>query len=282
MTFFLVLIISLGYFFSWYFNDYLILVIAVLYSVGVSLFSYWNSDKVVLAMSKAQPLDQIHDRKIYQTIENLCITAGLPMPRIMTMEEPAINAFATGRDPEHAVLVLTRGAIDKLSDVEIEGVVAHELAHIGNRDILLSTIVVVMVGVITLVSDFFFRFWFFGRGRRSQGGQAGLIMLLISLALAILAPLAATLIQLAISRKREFLADASGALLTRYPEGLASALKKIENDQSPEIKRVSRATEHLYIANPYKRKRGVMAKLFATHPPIEERISALLNMPAGK
>lgn len=277
ITFFLVFIIGLGVFFSWYLDSYFILVFAVAYSVGMSFISYWWSDKITLAISRAKPLEKKDDPKLYNMVENLCITAGLPVPRIYTIEEPAMNAFTTGRDPEHAILVLTRGAVQFLEPNELQGVIAHELAHIGNRDILLSTIVVVLVGVVTLISDFFLRFMFFGRRGRG-GGQGGIIMLVIGLALMILAPLAAALIQLAISRKREFLADASGALLTRYPEGLASALEKISKDQNPQLRGANHATEHLYIENPFKKKRGVMSKMFSTHPPVEERIRALRDM----
>jgi heat shock protein HtpX len=275
MGIFLVFIIGLGYIFSYNLQSPAILYIAVAFSFFMSIISYWFSDKIALAISRARPITHEENPELFHIVENLCITAGLPMPKIYVIDEPAINAFATGRDKEHAVLAVTRGAIEKLDKNEIEGVIAHELSHVGNRDILLMTVIVVLVGFVSLMSHWFLRFSFFGGRRNRDGGQIGAILGLVGLILAILSPLAATLIQLAISRKREFLADADGALLTRYPEGLASALEKISQDQTP-LPEANDATAHLYIANPFKKKK--LFSLFSTHPPIEERIKILREM----
>lgn len=279
-TIFLIVIIGLGLVFSYIFESYYILIGAVGFSFLMSFFSYWNSDKIVLAISKAKPLKKQENPELYNIVENLCITAGLPMPKIYVINESAPNAFATGRNPKNAVVVVTTGLIKTLDRSELEGVIAHELSHIGNRDILLQTIIVVLVGSIVLLSHFFLRWTIWGsRGRKSQGGgQIQIIMIIAGLVLAILAPLFAKLIQLAISRKREFLADASGVLLTRYPDGLASALEKISKNPTP-LKVANKATAHLYIANPLKGKKGKgMAKFFMTHPSVEERIRRLRLM----
>lgn len=233
-------------------------------------------------MSRARLVTREQGRELYNIVENLCITAGLPVPKIYIIDDSAPNAFATGRNPEHAVIAVTTGILKKLDRSELEGVIAHELSHIGNRDILLSTVVVVLVGFVALASDWFLRWTWFGGGRKRDnegGSQMQMIMLIVAIALAILAPLAATLIQMTISRKREFLADASGALLTRYPEGLAKALEKISSDTEP-LEVANKATAHLYIISPLKGKKAksFMAKLFMTHPPIEERAKALRGM----
>jgi heat shock protein HtpX len=278
ITGFLIFVIAVGYVFAGAMNNSLILYIAVAFSTLMSLGSYWWSDKIVLAMSSAKPLDHESGREVYHLVENLCITAGLPMPKIYVIEDSAPNAFATGRDPEHGVICLTTGIIDKLEKVELEGVIAHELSHIGNKDILLSTVIVILVGFVTLLADWF-RNWAFwgGRGRDNdgEGGQLRIILIVVAIILSILAPIAAMLMQLAISRKREFLADADGALLTRYPEGLARALLKISADPKP-LSEANRATAHLFITNPFRGKN--VAKLFMTHPPIEERVAALQGM----
>ena len=275
ITGFLVFVIGVGYVFAGAMNNSLILYIAVIFSIIMSFGSYWWSDKIVLAMSSAKEVKHDENPQIYHLVENLCITAGLPVPKIYIIEDTAMNAFATGRDPEHGVICLTTGIIQKLGKAELEGVIAHELSHIGNRDILLSTVVVVLVGFVTLLADWF-RHWAFYRKRDSEGGgQLQLILFIAAIILSILAPLAAMLMQLAISRKREFLADADGALLTRYPEGLARALEKISADTEP-LEAANRATAHLYIINPFKGKR--ISKLFMTHPPVEERIAALRGM----
>lgn len=278
---FFVFIILVGYVFSYAMEDVSILYIAVAISIVSSFISYWWSDKIVLAMSSAHPIDHDSNRELYHIVENLCITAGLPMPKIYVIDDTAPNAFATGRDPEHAVIAVTSGLLQKLDKSELEGVIAHELSHIGNRDMLLATLVSVMVGVIVLLADWFRRWTFWGGGRRRSnregGGQLQLIIMIIAIVLSILAPIFATLMQLAISRKREFLADASGALLTRYPDGLARALEKIARDQEP-LEAANRATAHLYISSPFKEnehKIGFFTKLFMTHPPVEERIKAL-------
>jgi len=279
ITGFLVFVIAIGYIFAGAMNNSLILYIAVIFSILMSFGSYWWSDKIVLAMSKAKPVTHENAREIYHIVENLCITAGLPVPKIYLIEDSAPNAFATGRNPEHGVICLTTGIIQKLEKSELEGVIAHELAHIGNKDILLSTVVVVMVGFVTLLADWFRNWTFFGGRRRSSdsegGGQLQMVLMIAAIILSILAPIAAILMQLAISRKREFLADADGALLTRYPEGLARALEKISADPE-KLEVANRATAHLYIANPFKGKK--FSKLFMTHPPIEERVKVLRGM----
>lgn len=277
ITIFLVLIIGLGYVFSYNLHEPTILYGAVFFSFLMSFISYWYSDKIALAINRAREIKHEENPELFHIVENLCITAGLPMPKIYLIDEMAPNAFATGRDSKHAVIAVTRGLIEKLNRSELEGVIAHELSHVGNRDILLATVVVVLVGFVVILSDWFLRFSFFG-GRRSrdrEGGQIGAILALVGIILAILSPLIATLIQLAISRKREFLADADGALLTRYPEGLASALEKIAADPH-QLNVANKATAHLYIANPFKGKR--ISTLFMTHPPIEERVKALREM----
>ncbi|MEO8065632.1 MAG: M48 family metallopeptidase [Candidatus Doudnabacteria bacterium] len=288
ITFFLVLIIALGWVFSQYFQSPVLLPVAVGFSVFMSLGSYFYSDKIVLAMSRAKEINRTDDPELFRSVENLAIAAGLPTPKIYLIDDTAPNAFATGRDPKHAVVCITTGLRSKLTKPELEGVMAHELSHVGNYDIRLTTIIVVLVGVVTLLSDWMLRATFFGGRRRSNdnGGQIGAIMMIAGLVLAILSPIAATLIQLAISRKREYLADASGALLTRYPEGLASALKKIATDQEP-LEAANKATAHLYIVNPFKsglsgrQAMSGLARLFDTHPPIQERIKRLEQMNIG-
>jgi heat shock protein HtpX len=274
---FLIFIIGLGWVFSRIFQNPDILFFAVIFSVVMNIFSFWYSDKIVLAISRAKEINHKENPEIYHLVENLCITAGLPLPRIYLIPENQINAFATGRDKNHAVIAITQGAFEKLEKTELEGVIAHELSHIGNRDMLLMTIVVVLVGFVSVLSNIFMRSMRWGglRRRDNREGQAGSIFMLIGIILAILSPLVALLIQLAISRKREFLADASGALLTRYPEGLANALAKIAKDNVP-MRAVSSATAHLFISNPFKGKS--FTNLFLTHPPIEERIKALRGM----
>ncbi|OGZ18712.1 MAG: zinc metalloprotease HtpX [Candidatus Nealsonbacteria bacterium RBG_13_42_11] len=274
---FFVLIIGLGWIFSRTFQNPEILVFAVIFSLIMNLVSFWHSDKIVLALARAKPIEKKDNPEVYRLVENLCITAGLPLPKIYIIPEMQPNAFATGRDKNHAVIAITQGLLEKLDRVELEGVIAHELSHIGNKDMLLMTVVVILVGFVTIISDWFFRAnWLGFRRRDSRGsGQAGAILALVGLALAILSPLIAMLIQMAISRKREFLADATGALLTRYPDGLARALEKIAADKTP-LKAATTATAHLYISNPFKEKK--FSNLFLTHPPIEERIKILKEM----
>lgn len=268
-------IILIGWGISYAYGAPEILYGAVVLSIVMNIASYWWSDKIALSVSRARPASREEFFDLYTVTENLSITAGLPMPRLYVIEDVVPNAFATGRNAEHAAVAVTTGLLQTLSRTELEGVVAHELSHIGNRDILLSTVVVVLVGCITLLSDFFLRSHMF-RGGDRDNGRAGAIIMLIGIVLAVLSPIAATLMQLAISRKREFLADVSGALLTRYPEGLASALEKISL-HSGKMKAANHATAHLFIANPFgaQNTKGFLTKLFMTHPPVEERVAAL-------
>jgi heat shock protein HtpX len=280
LTGFFLFIMAFGWIISYVWQAPEILYIAVFLSIGMNLVAYWKSDSIALAMSRARAVPREGNEYVYRMIENLSITAGLPAPRIYIIDSPQINAFATGRNPEHSAVAITTGAIQKLQNEELEGVLAHELSHIGNRDILISTIVVVMAGLISILSDIILRATFhgsFGGDRDNRGG--GGAILLIGLFAAILAPIAATIIQLAVSRKREFLADASGALLTRYPEGLANALQKIGQDETP-MRYAHNGTAHLFIASPFKGKEALnwFAKLFSTHPPLEERIKILRDM----
>ncbi len=279
MTFFFALVIALGWFFSYYYKNPTILVGFALFSIIMNIGAYWFSDKVVVALSGAQAVSKAQFPDLYTSVENLAITAGLPMPKIYVINDPSPNAFATGRDPEHAVVAVTTGLLQIMNKVELEGVLAHELSHIGNRDMLVSTVAVVLAGFVSIIADMFLRSRLFGLGGDgdNNNGNHGVLMI-VGIVFAILAPLFAMLIQLAISRKREYLADASGALLTRYPEGLASALKKIGEYGQP-MRRQSSAIAHLYLANP--EGSGRFAKkiggLFASHPPVEDRIKALLG-----
>jgi len=273
MLVFLLVVIGLGWFFGFALDVPWLLPVAIIFSLLMNVASYWWSDKIVLKISGAKPADKTEFYDLYTITENLSITAGLPMPKLYVIEDQAPNAFATGRDQDHAVVAVTTGLLQILEKSELEGVIAHELSHIGNRDMLLSTVVVVLVGFVALLSDFFIRFSFFGGGDRDN--KAGGLLIIVGIVLAILSPIIATLIKLAISRKREFLADSSGALLTRYPEGLASALEKISRSGAS-LRRANNATAHLYIANPFGSKSGqFMHKIFATHPPVEDRVGAL-------
>ncbi len=282
LTGFLVFIIALGWLFSYLLNNDFILYISVALSIITSFGSYWWSDKIVLAQTGAQPIEKKDNPELYNIVENLCITAGLPVPKIYITPDMQPNAFATGRDKNHAVVCVTKGLLQRLNKTELQGVLAHELSHIGNKDILLSTIVAVLAGIVAVLANFFLRISFWGGmgGRRNSRDNEGFaIFAIVGILAAILAPIAATLVQLAISRKREFLADADGALLTRYPEGLASALEKISVNPMP-MNITNDATASLWIESPYKgqQKTHWFAKLFMTHPPIEERIAALRDM----
>lgn len=284
---FLIVVIGLGYFFSLYFNSFFILIFAVVYSVVMSWVSYYYSDRIVLSISGAKKIEKSDAPELYRIVENLCITAGLPTPDIYIIPDQAMNAFATGRDPKHATIAVTSGLLQKLNKNELQGVIAHELSHVKNRDILLQTMAVTLVGIIALASRWFLRISFFGGGRRDNG-RAGLFLLILGIALSILAPIAVKLIQLAISRKREFLADASGALLTRWPKGLASALEKISKD-TKKLRTANEATAHLFISSPFKKassgggkKASWLANLLSTHPPAEQRIKKLSEMIPGE
>ena len=258
------------------------LVLALAVSMLMAAGGYFASDKIVLAISRARPVTKEEFPYLYNVVEGLTIAAGIPAPRCYVIEDTAPNAFATGRDPKNAVICVTTGILQKLNRVELEGVVAHEMSHIKNYDVRLQTVVVVMAGIVALMSDWILRSFLWGGGRRRSrndrgSGGAGAILIVVGLVLAVMAPFFATIIQLAISRKREFLADASGAMLTRYPAGLASALRKISADTEP-LEAANKATAHLYIVNPLKDIKGAVNKLFSTHPPIEERIAALEKM----
>ncbi len=278
MSGFLIIVIALGFVLSRTYGNPNILYIFVLFSIGMNIAGYWYSDKIALSIAGAHPATREQYFDLYTIVENLSITAGLPMPKIYVINDPAPNAFATGRDKNHAVVAATTGLLSILNKAELEGVMAHEMSHIGNRDMLVSTVAVVLVGFIAIVSDMLIRMSFFGGGRGNDSKGNG-ILILVTIVLAILAPIAATLIHLAISRKREYLADASGALLTRYPEGLASALEKIAQHGKP-MQRQSTAIAHLYIANPFGGDKfgKKIGSLFATHPPMEERVKILRSM----
>ena len=259
------------------------LIIAGVIAVIMTFGSYYASDKIVLAISRARPVKKEDYPYLYNVVEGLAIAAGLPKPRCFVIDDTAPNAFASGRNPENAVIVVTTGLLQKLNRAELEGVIAHEMSHIKNYDVLVQTLAVVMVGVVALLSDWTLRTFFWGGGRRRSrdqsggGGNAAAVLIVVALVLAILSPIIAQLLRLAISRKREFLADANGALLTRYPPGLASALKKLAADREP-LEAANKATAHLYIVNPLKNIKGRVNKLFSTHPPIEERVAALEKM----
>jgi len=277
MTTFLVFLIGIGWAMSWYFGNVLLLYIAIAIALVMNVGSYWFSDRIILSISGAKPATREQYFDLWNATENLAKTAGLPMPRVYVIDDPAPNAFATGRNAKNGVVAVTTGLLRTLDKSELEGVVAHELAHIKHADILLQSIVVTLVAVVTLVSDFFLRTFLFGGDR--GGGQARLFGIIIGLALAILAPLVAMVLKLAISRKREFMADAGAVLITRYPEGLAGALKKIGGYSAP-MQRANHATAHLYISNPFgpvKKARSFMDRIFSTHPPIEDRVKALVG-----
>lgn len=273
MLFLFGLIIAVGWFLSYYYQNPSILYIGVFFSIGLNLFSYWYSDKVALSMAKAKEATVSEFPDYHRLVENLAITAGLPKPRLYIIEDPVPNAFATGRNKDHSAIAVTRGLLTTLDKPELEGVLAHELAHIGNKDILISTIAVVLAGFLSIVADMFLRSSLTGSKREGSNP-----LLIIGIVLVVLSPIAGAIIRLAISRKREYLADASGALLTRYPEGLASALEKISQFKAP-LAHANDATAHLYISNPFgdKAMKGLHG-LFMTHPPIEKRIEILRGM----
>ncbi len=277
MGVFLAVVVAVGWAVSWYFHNPGLLTIAIIFAFAMNIGSYWFSDKLVIAMAGATPADGPEYIELNRIVENLSITAGLPKPKVYIIDDGAPNAFATGRNATHAAVAVTTGLLAMMNKQELEGVLAHELSHIGNRDMVVSTVAVVLVGIITLVADFFLRASLFGGGDREERGSNPLLAIL-AIAFVVLSPILATMLQLAISRRREFLADASGALLTRYPEGLASALAKIGAYTQP-MQTANNATAHLYIANPFGPAAAMsgISKLFMTHPPIEDRIKALVG-----
>jgi len=280
MAMFFVLVIAIGYFLNWYYGNPFIMYVAIAFALFMNVSSYWWSHKLVVAMTGAKPADPREHRELIQVVENLSITAGLPMPKVYVVNDPAPNAFATGRNPKNAVVAATTGLLSILDRTELEGVMAHELAHVGNRDMLVSTVAVVLAGFIAIIADIFMRSMLWGGGS-DRDSKAGIFLLILGIVGIILAPIAAQMIQLAISRKREYLADASGALLTRYPEGLASALEKISHYSQP-MKRANNATAHLFIADPFGSEKRTLGQkisgLFQTHPPAAERIKILRDM----
>ena len=278
MTGFLIIVIGLGFVVTQIYGNPIFLYVAVFISIMMNISAYWFSDKVAIAASGAKPADGAEWLELNRIVENLSITAGLPKPRVYVINDPAPNAFATGRNPEHAAIAVTTGLLNTLERSELEGVLAHELSHIGNRDILVMTVAVVLVGFVSATADIFLRMGHIG-GRESDDGRAKAAFAIFALVAFIVAPIAAQLMQFAISRRREFLADTSGALLTRYPEGLASALTKISSYKSP-MKRANHATAHLFISNPFGASETgkFVGKLFSTHPPIGERITSLRGL----
>ena len=277
---FTAIIALLGYFVGEYFypgGGLAVLPFALALSLGSAFTSYFAGDRIVLAQSQARELAPNEETELHNVVETLAIGLGIPVPKLFVIEDSAPNAFATGRDPLHASVVVTRGLIDKMDRTELEGVIAHELSHVGNRDIRVMLLVTILVGTVALLADWMWRSMFWGRGRGRDRGGGNAIIAVVAIVLAILTPIIATLIQLAVSRQREYLADASGALLTRYPPGLASALRKIAADREV-LEVANKATASLYIANPLKDAPTFLDHLFDTHPPIEERIKRLEAM----
>ncbi|MBN1325663.1 M48 family metallopeptidase [Candidatus Falkowbacteria bacterium] len=278
MILFVVFVMLMGWLYG-YFTDtgYSGLIVAGIISLIMATTSYFAGDKIALTAAGAKQINEEQNQRVYHLVENLCITAGLPIPNIYIINDDGINAFATGRDVNHSSIALTTGAINKLADIELEGVIAHELSHIKNYDIRLMMVVLVLVGIIALISDWLLR-GFLWKGQGDRKNNAGIILLIIGIVLAVLSPLIAQVIQLAVSRKREYLADADGVLLTRYPDGLANALEKISLQNVSPLKRANNATAHLYIANPFGQTKIFLSNLFSTHPPIEDRIAKLRQM----
>lgn len=276
---FFAVVVALGYIFSKAYGTPDFLVFAIVFSIVYSLISYYSSASIALVLARAQPVTKADNPTLYNIVENLCITSGLPMPKLYVTPEMQINAFATGRDKEHAAVAVTAGALQRLDKNELTGVLAHELSHVGNRDILVNTVAAILAGVIALLADVFLRsiFWSSGGfgGGRGRNNEAGEIFFIAAIVLSILAPIGVMLIQLAISRRREALADASGVLLTRYPEGLISALQKIQQDNVP-MRTAKDSTAHMWLDTPFKGQgTSWWHKMFMTHPPIAERIAAL-------
>ncbi|MBI2654996.1 M48 family metallopeptidase [Candidatus Woesearchaeota archaeon] len=275
---FFIIIGFLGYSFGLYFGDIFIGIgVAIVFSTVMTLIGLYSGEKMILSMSHAAEADRKKYPHLVNSVEGLAIASGIPTPKIYVIEDSAINAFATGRDPKHASVTVTTGAIERLKRDELEGVLAHELAHIRNYDIRMMMLVVILVGVVALLSDIFLRSMFYGRGRRDSRGRGGAVLILIGLAFAVLSPIIAQLIKLAVSRQREYLADADGALVSRNPDGLARALMKIKNDKEPLVEAANKATAHLFIENPLRAFGGRINYMFHTHPPIDERIKRLKN-----
>lgn len=275
MILFVLVIAGLAWAWVEYFeSSYYIMIPVVLFAIIMSLTSFFAGDKIALASAGAKQIKKKDNAYLWRIVENLSITAGVPMPKVYIIDDPAMNAFATGRDPSRSSIAVTTGLVNHLKNEELEGVIAHELSHVKNYDIRLMMVVIVCVGIITLLADFMMHSFIFGRRGRSDNNK-GNVLMIVGIVLAILSPLFAKLIQMAVSRKREFLADASAALLTRYPEGLASALEKI-SAQSIQLKKANKATAHLYISSPFKGKKAM--KFFSTHPPTIDRIKALRSM----
>ncbi len=273
MVIFLALVCGLGWVFAEFLGDKFITVYVLIGALVYVALSYFTSSRTALALNGATQIEKKDNPRLYRIVENLAITEGFPTPAIYIIEDPALNAFATGRDPKHASVAVTTGLLDKMNDQEVQGVMAHELGHVKNYDIRVSIIAFALVAVVAIISDIMLRMsWFRDNDDNSQAGQ---IFFFVGIAAAILAPIAATLIQLSISRKREYLADATGALTTRYPEGLASALRKIETNGSV-LRKQNSSTSHFFFANPLKK--GGISNLFSTHPPIDERIKRLEEM----
>ncbi len=279
MAVFLVFVVAIGWFASYYFDSAVILYIAIAIALVMNIWAYWFSDKIAIRQAHAVPADEVQYKELHRIVENLAITAGLPKPRVYIINDPAPNAFSTGRDKNHAIIAVTTGLLAMMNENELQGVIAHELSHVGNRDILVMSAAVVLVGVISVLANIFLRVSFFGGFGGRDRNNSNIFVLIFGIIAIILAPIAATLIELAISRKREFLADASGALLTRYPEGLESALQKLGSYQAP-MKSASTAPAHMYIPNPFGAHPAGqwIQKLFSTHPPIRQRIAALEGM----
>ena len=285
MAAFSALLLLLGYLVSLYFNNYYIVYFSAIAAIFTNAFAFWFSDKIALRSVGAIPADEEKYKELHNIVENLSITAGIPKPKVYIIPDNAPNAFATGRDPKHAAVAVTEGLLNILDRSELEGVIAHELSHIKNRDILVMTVAVVLVGIIANLTDFIFRFGLWNNSENDNSNSKNPILFILFIVAIILAPIFAQLLQFAVSRKREFLADSSGALLTRYPEGLAKALIKISSYGAP-MQRASQATAHLFIANPFGENRSkfssFVSKLFSTHPPVEERIKALLDERASE
>jgi heat shock protein HtpX len=279
--FFVSFIVTVSYLFAWQMGyDFSLVAFAFFVSGTMSFASYYFSDSIILGLSGAHEANRKQDFQFYTVAQNLSMAAQLPMPRLYVIEDTAMNAFATGRDPKHAVICATTGLLNKLNRTELEGVIAHELSHVRNYDIRLMSIVTILVGLIALLADWFLRASSWG-GRRSRdnrdSSQLQVVFFVVGLVMAVLSPIIAQLIQLAISRRREFFADAGSAALTKYPAGLVSALKKLEKDKEP-LEAANKATAHLYIVNPLRNVQGArswLAGLFDTHPPVAERIAAL-------